>query len=378
MDRLQAAVGAHATLQPLSFEALAGWRNDDCLEAFRVYLKSCQAILESRSPLRSGQPVPSLLAETCKRAVAARNISTVDVARSFFESNFRPHRIVPLPKKDTRPEGFLTGYYEPVIPGSYERTAEYTEPLLSKPLSHVVLEGDNAIQGLPPGLTTAYRDRNGKLLPYPDRGGIDRGELSDISKPVIWVRDGVEAFMIHVQGSARIRLPNGQSVRVKYAGRNGHPYTSIGRVLVQKKEVPLEELSLARLKKWVRDAGQQLGSPGRALLHENRSFIFFEIDPSIKETEGPVGAAGVNLDTLRSIAIDRNIWPYGLPFWIEANLPWRSSDLTSFRKLMIAQDTGSAILGPARADIYFGSGDKAGDLAGAIRHNGTFFVLLPI
>lgn len=377
MDRLLAAVRPHAKLQPVAFETLPGWRADDCREALQVMAASCRAILEARPPLRTSQPVPALLAGTCKLVLVANDVKTAESARGFFERNFRPHRIVPLNAPVEKAEGFLTGYYEPVISGSLKRTTEFSEPLLSKPAGHVVLEGDSAALGLPAGLTTAYRDSQGTLAAYPDRAAIDNGALANQSYPIAWVRDGIEAFMIHVQGSARIRLQNGQSLRIKYAGRNGYPYTSIGRVLVQKKLVPLEELTLARLKRWVRVAGQDRGAPGRALLHENKSFIFFEADASIKETEGPVGAAGVNLHALRSIAIDRNIWPYGLPFWIDAHLPWRSSEPAAFRRLMIAQDTGSAILGPARADLYFGSGDAAGTLAGGIRHSGAFFVLLP-
>ena len=183
--------------------------------------------------------------------------------------------------------------------------------------------------------------------------------------------------MIHVQGSARVVLDDGSEVRLTYAGRNGSPYTSIGRLLVERGEVPLSEMSLARLKAWVRAAGQKPGQPGRSLMQENQSFIFFDMAPVTDPREGPTGGEGLPLTPLQSIAVDRTIWPYGLPFWIEGTLPWRSEQPERFGRLMIAQDTGSAILGPARADLYFGTGSEAGNRAGGIRHQADFFVLLP-
>ena len=183
--------------------------------------------------------------------------------------------------------------------------------------------------------------------------------------------------MIHVQGSARISLEDGSEVRLTYAGRNGHPYTSIGRLLVERGEVPLADMSLETLKNWVRTAGQQFGRPGRALMQENKSFIFFEELACDEPNAGPIGGEGIPLTELRSMAVDRTIWPYGLPFWIEADLPWRSESPEPFRRLLVAQDTGSAIVGPARADLFFGTGARAGDLAGGIRHPADFVVLLP-
>jgi membrane-bound lytic murein transglycosylase A len=137
-------------------------------------------------------------------------------------------------------------------------------------------------------------------------------------------------------------------------------------------------MSLARLKQWIRDHGQGPSEPGGALMQRNQSYIFFGLEKSLGLDQGPVGGAGLSLSPLRSIAVDRSIWPYGLPVWIEAEIPWRSASPTAFTRLMIAQDTGSAILGPARADIFFGSGDDAGARAGDIRHAGEFIVFLPV
>jgi membrane-bound lytic murein transglycosylase A len=228
---------------------------------------------------------------------------------------------------------------------------------------------------------------------------------------LVWLRDAVEVFMIQVQGSAKVRLADGQWLRLVYAGRNGQPYTSIGRILVDEGHIHAADMSLAALKGWIRARGQKFGEPGRALMQQNRSYVFFAAQSCADLEEGPIGGAGVSLSPLRSIAVDRTIWSYGLPFWIEADIPWTrafSSEVDAgsrkenaskqesrtsfrfhrnekgssggpspFRRLMIAQDTGSAILGPARADLYFGSGDEAGRLAAGIRHPARIVVLLP-
>ncbi len=183
--------------------------------------------------------------------------------------------------------------------------------------------------------------------------------------------------MIQVQGSARVRLPDGRLVRLVYNGRNGKPYTSIGRALIEKGEIPENEMSLGRLKAFLREAGLQPGERGRAWLQLNRSFVFFRLDDTLDPALGPIGGAGAPLTPLGSLAVDRALWSYGLPFAVAAELPWRGACLEPFRKVMIAQDTGSAIVGPARFDLFFGSGEAAGERAGAIRHRGEAMVLWP-
>ena len=183
--------------------------------------------------------------------------------------------------------------------------------------------------------------------------------------------------MIQVQGSGLVELTDGRRLRLIYDGRNGRPYTSIGRGLIEAGEIREAEMSLARLKGWLRAAGVRPGERGRAWMQRNASYIFFRLAPDEPPGGGPIGGAGLPLTPLRSIAVDSNLWPYGLPFWIEARLPWRGAQPEPFGRLMIAQDTGSAILGAARADLFFGSGDEAGLRAGSIRHDADFRVLLP-
>ena len=205
---------------------------------------------------------------------------------------------------------------------------------------------------------------------------------------IVWVRDHAELFITQVQGSARLKLPEGRVSRLVYAGRNGYPYTSIGRKIVERGEMTLEEMTLAKLMAYLRADPAR----GRALMEENRSYVFFARDDALDPARGPIGGAGVPLTPQRSLAVDRALWPYGLPVYIDASPltppvkdPPAGNDLKGrdfgprqpLRRLMIAQDTGSAIVGPARADFFMGSGAEAGERAGLVRDPLRFIVLLP-
>lgn len=338
-------------LAPLSFADLPGFAQDSHLEAFKAFAASCAAIAAEKPPLRPGVRRLAALESIARRALG-EEITTQEQARLFFEGNFRPFRI--LAGGAAAGGGLLTGYYEPVVPGSPTKTAQFRTPILARP------------------------DNLAILRPYHSRTEIEAGMIDGHTRPLVFLRDAVEAFLVHVQGSARVRLRGGRVLRLTYAGRNGHPYTSIGRILIESGEIAEEDMSLAALKAWIRANGQNPGEPGWALMQRNRSYIFFAAEEENDPGRGPVGAEGVPLTPLRSIAIDRAIWSYGLPFWIEAALPWRGPSATPFQRLLIAQDTGSAIRGPARADIFFGSGDGAGARAGDIRHKGEMAVLLPV
>jgi len=321
-------------------------------------------------PYSDAQRIIAQAALACGSSLDFRSIQL------FFEENFTPFLIRPKDQIDLEKPAFFTAYYRPEIAASAVKTDDFLEPLFERPSDLVTLQATEEIKGLE-GLAAARKLDDGRLVPYPVRSQIEAGALNGRSQPLAFVADGIEAFMIHVQGSARLRFPDGQKIDLTYAGRNGHPYTSIGQILLADGKISLEEMSLAKLKQWVRENGQKSGEKGRALLHRNESFIFFSASPVIDESIEPVAAANVRLTAMRSIAVDRRMWPYGLPFWIEADLPWHEGSMNRFRHMMIAQDTGSAILGPARADLYFGTGDSAGKLAGNIRHNGRMIVMIP-
>lgn len=353
---------------PVTFEALPGFASDDHRAALQAFRVTCAPILADASPLRLALSAPEPLRRACRTALALSSSTDAPAARRFFETNFTPRRL---------DEGFLTGYYEPVVDGSLTRTEAFTAPLLGRPSDLVGVAPGQASPGLDPGLTAARRLADGTLQPYPDRAAIEAGALGTLAQPLVYVGDPVEAFFIHVQGSARIRLPDGSSRRLAYAGRNGQPYTSIGRVLVEQAGIPPAEMGLAQLKSWIRAHGQKPGEEGAALMARNRSFIFFAFNDALPPEAGPVGGAGVSLTPLRSLAVDRTLWPYGLPVYLDASLPWQGEAATPFQRLMVAQDTGSAIRGAARGDIFFGSGAQAAQRAGALRHPGTFFILWP-
>ena len=355
-----------ARLQPLGFNDLPGWNRDEHGAAFGAFRRSCAAALGEKPPLRAGQPADAALAAVCRKALAGPNLKG-EKARAFFEAHFAPYEIATPSGR-----GFLTGYFEPEFRGSRRPTPEFTVPLLARPDDLVTVPQGETLAGLAPGLQAARRTSTG-LEPYPDRSAIETGALGALAKPVVYLREPGEAFIIHVQGSARIRLPDGSAMRVAYAGRNGHPYTSIGRLLVEMGEMTVEESSLERLMGWLR----QNPARARELMHQNRSYIFFREATELRAEDGPIGGAGVPLTAGRSLAVDRNLWSYGLPFWLDGELPLPNGGSEPLRRLTIAQDTGTAIVGPARGDFFFGSGADAGTRAGLLRHAARFVVLLP-
>jgi membrane-bound lytic murein transglycosylase A len=350
-------------LEPLDFESLAGWNDDDHLAALIAFRRSAQALAGGRDSPRPAQPAPAQLVANA-RAALCPDIATNREARRFFESRFRPFRVVP-----ENGAGFLTGYYEPCVPASKVETEEFRWPILGRPADLTTFGLDAAPAGFPSGVTGARRLGDGSLVPYADRAAIE----AERREPIFWVRDAVEAFLIQVQGSAQVEFSDRRRARLAYDGRNGLPYTSIGKILIETGEIAKGDMSLATLKAWLRRDSDR----GLAMMRRNRSFVFFKLVDDFDPELGPIAGAGVALTPLRSIAIDRSLWAYGLAFWIDAELPWVDETPRPFRRLMIAQDTGSAIVGPARADLFFGGGDVAGARAGAIRHRAEFIALLP-
>ena len=356
-------------LEASSFAALPGFAADRHGEALRAFLKSCAAPAHraaATSILR-----PGALKNAC--VVAASEESATN-PRAFFEQNFQPFRIV----AENTPEAFFTGYYQPEIAGSLVQSAEFPTPVYAPPPDLTALPEGKRVGALAE-LTAARRGPDGGLTPYPDRAAIEDGALDHVPsvRKLVYLRDKADLFLTQVQGSARVRLNDGRILHLSFAARNGQPYTAIARVLVQRGVAPPAEMTMRRLVNWLRRNGLERGQAGDDLLRLNRSFVFFDASIDKDAARQPAGGSGVGLSPLRSIAIDAHIWPYGLPFYIDARLPWRSVELEPFQRLTIAQDTGSAIVGPARADIFFGLGDEAGSRAGEVRHHGQFFLLLP-
>jgi membrane-bound lytic murein transglycosylase A len=290
-----------------------------------------------------------------------------DTARTFFEQNFQPVRIARLGEG----EGFLTGYFEPIVQGSRFPNPEFHIPLYRRPPDLVAAGHRPGSDAFPnKGARIGRRNENNQLVPYHDRGAIEAGVLDGQKLEICWLKDPFDVLAI--EGSARVILEDGTPLRITYDSHNGYSYTWIGRVLIERNLIPSEEISMQRIREWMAAHPDEAAKVHAA----NRSYLFFRIAGLTNEDE-PVGAQGVPLTAGRSIAVDR-LHEYGTPFFIEANLPIENAKSASpFRRLMVAQDTGSAIVGPARADLYWGAGDDAGRIAGRIRHPGRFVMLLP-
>jgi peptidoglycan lytic transglycosylase A len=358
-----------AQYEPVGYANLDGWADDDHATAFAAFLDSCRALNASRRPGPEAGPIAEALKAVCGRALAAVPLAE-DGARKFFEDNFRPLRISKLGDSD----GFLTGYYEPIIDGSRVPTGEFTAPLYRRP-PNLVVSGRRKLGDVFPskGVKVGLRVGRRKIVPYYDRGAIEDGALDGWHLEICWLRSQLDVLFAQIQGSARIRLEDGAILRVNYDAHNGLPYTAVGRVMIERKILSKDEVSMQRIREWM-EANPDAAKDVR---RQNRSYVFFRITGLGTEDEA-VGAQGVPLMPGRSIAVDRSQHAFGTPFFIAADLPIANDKAgTKFRRLVFAQDTGSAIVGPARADIYFGAGPEAGRIAGRIRNAGQFVLLLP-
>ncbi|WP_209008512.1 murein transglycosylase A [Roseibium polysiphoniae] len=350
------------------FDALPGWADDNHADALSAFLRFCRSsgTLLSKGPIRLSAERAD---EICKNALAAEGAGNA-AARAFFEAEFVPHVI------DAK--GFVTGYYEPELAASRTQSGAFPAPLLKAPEGLVQITSSNRPRNWPEELSHGRQTAKG-IVPLPDRPAIMAGALAEEGLDLVYLSDPVEAFFVHVQGSARLRLTDGAAMRVGYAGKTGHPYTSVARVLVNRGEGTPEQLTMTGLRKWFVD------NPDRRdeLLGQNRSYIFFREVEIEDPKDGPIGAAGLPLVAGRSLAVDLAHLSLGLPIFLETSLS-DVKDLSDvegltadLRRLVIADDTGSSIKGAARGDLFVGSGLAAGRIAGDIRHAARMTVLLP-
>ena len=361
---------ADTQYEPVDWSDLDGWDGDDHAAAFAAFLNSCRALDLKHRRERQLTAIPLALKDICERARQAIPLDE-DGARRFFEENFRPIRINRLGDRD----GFLTGYYEPIIAGSRVPTGEFTAPLYRRPPNLVVSGWRRLGKDTFPskGVLVGRRVGRRKIVPYYTRGEIEDGALDGWHLEICYLHDPVDVLFAQIQGSARIRLEDGTVLRVNYDSHNGWPYTPVGRVLVDNKIMTKDQVSMQSLRDWMEANPDQ----AKEVRRQNKSYVFFRITELDTEDEA-IGGQGVGLAPGRSIAIDRALHAYGTPFFIEAQLPIANQKAeTKFDRLVIAQDTGSAIVGPARADIYFGAGDEAARIAGRIKHAGDFAMLIP-
>ena len=293
----------------------------------------------------------------CRQA-AELSSTDAESARAFFESIFVPYRL-----SEAGPEGLFTGYFEPELRGSRTRHGSYQTPLY----------------GLPPDLMTGPMGGGlmmammMRFVPYPARAEIVRDGIA--APPLFYVDDPIDAFFLQVQGSGRILLDDGTVVRAAYAGQNGWPYTPIGAVLLERGELTREEISLQSIRAWLEAHPDE----AQVVMDANESYVFFSEQPIGDPSLGALGAEGVPLTPAASLAVDRAVHPLGVPVWLEGSAPDADAQQPDrpFDRLLIMQDTGGAIKGVVRGDVYWGYGAQAESIAGRMKHSGRMTVLLP-
>jgi membrane-bound lytic murein transglycosylase A len=355
-------------LLPSAFSELAGWERDDPTPLFQG-LKACLDHTRTVKPYRAGSlGLTSRDLEPLLEAASSFQPSDPPAARAFFETHCQAFRIV----RDDGAAGFVTGFYEPDIEVRETRDDQWNYPFYRRP--HDLVDLDHANR--PPDLDPSYtfgRQEGGVITPYPDREAIDRGFLEGRGLEIAWTRSKVDAFFVHVQGAARLRYPDGRIRRITYAAKAGHPFSPIGRLLIDRGEIVPATVSMQTIRAWLARNPAKVDE----VLWHNRSYIFFREaavgDPAL----GPVAAAKVPLIPGRSLAVDRSIHTFGFPFFIRSETLTHMDAGKPFGRLMLALDTGSAIVGPARGDIFTGSGDAAGELAGTVRNSADFYILVP-
>ena len=327
--------------------SLPGWSGDDIAGFRAAMMRSC-----ARWPNRTN-PLGPHIAAACKTVPDDPAELKTHLARHWTAWRIGGGEA-----------GRLTGYYEPVYRGSRVRSAEYDVPLHAVPDDLITVrlsDFDEDLSG-----TIRGRVKGDRLIPYHDRRAIRQGALDGVAEKVIWLADPVDAFFLQIQGSGRVVLPDGDVAYVGYAGQNGRAYRAIGRDLIAWGEVAAADMSMQAIRQWLEDHPDRVNE----LLDLNASYVFF----TEREAEGAIGAEGVVVTPERSIAIDRRLWYFGLPFWIDAA---GAEGEQPVRRLAMGQDTGGAIRGPVRADLFLGPGDEAGERAGRLNRPLDMWLLLP-
>jgi membrane-bound lytic murein transglycosylase A len=353
------------SLGAVSFSALPGWQEDHLAQAVPAFLRSCAQLAKLGNAATVG---PSGLNSTaadwrspCAAAaqVPLKSADADQQARRFFETYFAPYIVG---SEESR-EGLFTGYYEPELKGSRRRTSAYATPLLKRPPDLVMVD----LSRFRPawrGERIAGRVTEGNLVPYESRVEIERGALDHYNLAFLWAENPVDLFFLQVPGSGRVRLPDGSLVHVAYDGQNGHPYVSIGKLLVQRGEMTQEQVTAQAIRAWIKAHPKE----GHELMDQNPSYVFFKF----QDGEGPVGSEGVVLTPGRSLAVDRSFLPLGAPVFLDV-----ADGEGPMRRLMVAQDTGGAITGPVRGDVFWGAGARAEERAGTMKARGNYYILLP-
>jgi membrane-bound lytic murein transglycosylase A len=341
-----------SSLKPVSWNAIPGWSEDKLTEAWEPFLRSCTALKAQRA--WTGVCI----------AAASVNASDSRAIREYFETAFTPYLVA---NPDGTQEGTITGYYEPVLKGSRKQSTAFHVPVYGVPDDLLAVDLGDIYPELK-SLRLRGRLEGRRIVPYYPRADIESGKAKLTGREILWMEDPVELFFLQIQGYGKVVLDGAETVRISYADQNGYPYKSVGRLLVERGELTLDQASMQGIKAWAARNPDRLAE----LLNQNASYVFFREVPAI--SDGPPGALGVPLTAARSLAVDPRAVPLGAPVFLSTSMPNSPQPLN---RLMAAQDTGGAIKGAVRGDVYWGSGPDAGVLAGRMRQSGKLWVLLP-
>jgi membrane-bound lytic murein transglycosylase A len=355
-------------LEPASFADLKGWRDDDPSGLFRA-MRDCRDYIAGTKPYRTGS-LGLTAGDLMPLLEDARSFEPEDAAaaRAFFEERCTPFFI----RRDEGRRGFVTAFYEPEIEVSAAPDDLYRFPFYRRPADLIDLDDGNRPAGIDPSYMFG-RLTDDVVSAYPDRGEIERGYLDGQGLEIAWAKSKVDVFFVHVQGAARLRYPDGRLGRITYAAKAGHPFSAVGKLLIDRGEIDRANISMQSIRAWLNAHPDEVDD----VLWHNRSFIFFR-EAAVDDIDaGPIAAAKVPLMAGRSLAVDRLIHTFGFPFFIRSESLTHLDGDRPFQRLMLALDTGSAIVGPARGDIFTGSGYDAGEMAGTVRNDADFYILIP-
>lgn len=354
-------------LEPVTFSDLPGWQDDDPTAVIEA-LRRCHHHVSTAKPYRTGSLGISVNDLMPAFSAASADVADAAAARAFFEQQFVAFRIRP----ETGKTGFVTAFYEPEIEVQAKPDEIFRYPIYRRPIDLVDVDETNRPTDMDPYFAFG-RLHDGVVGEYPDRRAIEQGFLAGRGLEIAYARSKVDVFFVHVQGAARLVYPDGSRRRITYAAKTGHYFSPIGKLLIDRGEIDASTVSMMSIRGWLAANPDQVDE----ILWHNRSFIFFREAEVEDERLGPVAAAKVSLEPGRSLAVDRLIHTFGVPFFISSESLTRLDAGRPFRRLMLALDTGSAIVGPARGDIFTGSGDRAGELAGAVRNEADFYIFVP-
>ncbi|OCO99606.1 MULTISPECIES: murein transglycosylase A [unclassified Ensifer] len=353
-------------LEPVRFDDLPGWQDDDPKPVIDA-MRRCHAHVSTVKPYRTGSLGVSVDDLLPAFSASSQHVDTPEDARAFFEQRFVPFRIAP-----ESGSGFVTAFYEPEIEVRAEADETYRFPLYRRPRDLVDVDDANRPGGMDPYFAFGLSEE-GRISEYPDRRAIEQGHLAGRGLEIAYAKSKVDVFFVHVQGAARLVFPDGKRCRVTYAAKTGHYFSPIGKLLIDRGKIDAATVSMMSIRSWLEAHPDEVDE----VLWHNRSFIFFREAAVEDEQLGPIAAAKVSLEPGRSLAVDRLIHTFGVPFYIASDSLTRLDDGKPFQRLMLALDTGSAIVGPARGDIFTGSGYEAGERAGAVRNAADFYVFVP-